>query len=85
MRRPNSRDFIVPLGIVCGALVGLCVAWIDLPSAGALKAALPGDSRDGLGLLAVFYMFTGAMAGAFAGVVLALTLYFKKRQSLRLK
>jgi hypothetical protein len=84
MQRPNLRDFIVPLGIVFGALVGLCIALIDLHSAGAVKA-LPGDPRDGLGLLAVFYMFAGAISGALAGVVLALTLYFKKRQSLRLK
>lgn len=36
-------------------------------------------------MLAMFYMFTGAIAGAFISVVLAITLYFKKRQSLRLK
>jgi hypothetical protein len=85
MRRPNLRDFLVPLGIIVGALVGLCIALIDLPSAGSVKAALPGDPGDGVAMLAMFYMFAGAMAGAFIAVVLALTLYFKKRQSLRLK
>jgi membrane associated rhomboid family serine protease len=84
MRQPHLRDFIVPSGIVFGALVGLCIALIDLPSAGAVKA-LPGDPGEGTAMLAMFYMFAGAIAGAFVGVVLALTLYFKRRQSLRLK
>jgi hypothetical protein len=39
-----------------------------------VKAAFPGDPGDGMAMLAMFYMFAGAIAGAFVGVVLAITL-----------
>jgi hypothetical protein len=80
MRRPALSDFVIPVGIAGGALVGLLLAVIDLPDGTSVKDAYRGDPKDSLGMLAVFYIFAGAIAGTLVGLAVAITLYFKKRR-----
>jgi hypothetical protein len=76
MRPPTLKELIVPLAMIGGAIAGLLYASYDLPSYGQTST---NDVREAAGMLAVIYMFLGAIAGAVAGIIAALGLHYKKR------
>ena len=77
MQLPTLKELIIPLAMIAGAVAGLLYASYDLPSYREASADVTGE---GGGLLAVIYMFEGAIAGAVTGIIVALFLYVKKRR-----
>jgi hypothetical protein len=67
LKRPAHKDFIIPFGMIGGAVIGIAYGFIlHLPRT---RSALP--PADAPAMFVVFLMIIGAAAGGIVGVLVA--------------